>query len=93
MISSAYSAQRTVLYLRSDHCAPCKKVGPIIEKLTFQYKIPLKKVDVEHDGKTPQQYRVRGIPTLILLENGRELRRISGGVSEQKIKEWLFGDG
>lgn len=44
--------------------------------------IPVQKVNVDVQPELAQQYNVRNIPTVVLLENGQELKRIIGLKSE-----------
>jgi thioredoxin 1 len=40
--------------------------------------IPVQKVNIDEDSATAQQYNVRSIPTVVLLENGQEVKRLIG---------------
>jgi|TARA_R110000796_G_scaffold98187_1_gene205601 thioredoxin 1 len=40
--------------------------------------IPVRKVNIDEDPTTAQQYNVRSIPTVVLLENGQEVKRMIG---------------
>lgn len=75
----------------SQTCAPCKRLDPIITRLADEYKVNLIKIDVEVNQAATTHYGVRGIPTLILEKNGKFLRRITGGISEKKLREFLSG--
>lgn len=68
------------LYFSADWCGPCKMLGPIMQKVNNT--IPVQKVNVDVQPELAQQYNVRNIPTVVLLENGQELKRIIGLKSE-----------
>ena len=71
-------------------CGPCKQLesnmldanldGVIVEKLD---------VDDSTARDTAQQYGVRSVPTLILLENGVEVKRKSGSMSATELEGWV----
>jgi thioredoxin 1 len=69
-------------------CAPCRVMGPVLndvaEKLTGNSHVG--KVNIEQYQSLAQKFRVRSIPTLILLKNGIEVKRFVG----LKDKEFLL---
>lgn len=80
---------RTCYEFYSDTCAPCKRVALIVWNLVRHYGIHLVKINVELEPGVAHEHGVRGIPTLILMENKREIRRISGAVSENKLRQFF----
>jgi thioredoxin 1 len=78
-------------------CAPCRAIAPTLERiaLDFDGKVVVAKVDIDENPVSPQSYGVQGIPTLLLIRNGREAGRLVGAMPEAKIrsavKEFLEG--
>lgn len=74
------SAQPTLVDFGADWCGPCKMIGPIVEEVAQEYadKLRVFKMDVDANPDTPQGLGIRGIPTLIVFENGAEAKRIVG---------------
>lgn len=70
-------------------CAPCRIIGPIIEKLSEEYKDKLKvgKVNVDQEPDIAARYSVQGIPTLLLFKNGKVVEFIIGAVPKDYLKE------
>jgi thioredoxin len=64
------------LYFSAPWCGPCRMLGPIMSEVSNT--IPVQKVNIDEDSVTAQQYNVRSIPTVVLLENGQEVKRIIG---------------
>jgi thioredoxin 1 len=64
------------LYFSAPWCGPCRMLGPIMSEVSNT--IPVQKVNIDEDSATAQQYNVRSIPTVVLLENGQEVKRIIG---------------
>jgi thioredoxin 1 len=56
----------------AEWCGPCKMIGPILEEIANDYegKLTVVKLNIDENPKTPQQYGVRGIPTLMIFKNG-----------------------
>lgn len=71
-------------------CGPCKQIAPIVEAVTEKYGIELVEVDVDEQQEVTAQYRVRGVPTLVLVDDqGNEVSRKVGGVSQLQLEKWI----
>jgi thioredoxin-like negative regulator of GroEL len=74
-------------YFTADWCAPCKALGPTMDRITEQ--IPVNKINIDYEANVTQKYGVRNIPTVILVENGQELRRFSGNKSYNDVLNFI----
>ena len=72
-------------------CGPCKAISPIIEELAADHdgKLLLAKVNVDDHSSIASDYGVRGIPTLILFNNGEVLGSMVGASTKEKIEDFL----
>ena len=70
-------------------CGPCKAQTPVIEALEkeFKGKVEFQKVNVDEDEATAREKGVRAIPTLILEKDGKELKRMVGFTSEERLRK------
>lgn len=70
-------------------CAPCRMMAPVLNELAEDAPDGVKicKVDVEQFQSLAAKYQVRGIPTMILFKNGKEINRFVG----VKSKDFLSG--
>ncbi len=70
-------------------CGPCQMMGPIFDELSKEYKDKLKfaKLNTDKEHTIPEKFSVLGIPCLIILNQGKEIDRIVGLVSKEKLKE------
>ena len=61
-------------------CAPCRIIAPVIEEIadTYGAKIKVGKVNVDDNPKTPNQYGVRSIPTVMLFKEGQVVDQVMG---------------
>ncbi len=68
-------------------CGPCRAIAPVIAELASQYEGSLKvgKCNVDESPKTPSQYGIRAIPTLIIFKEGKVSEQITGAVSKSQI--------
>ena len=64
----------------ANWCGPCKMIAPYLEELAdeFEGKVTVAKLDVDQNNQSAMKYGVRGIPTLILFENGQQKETIVG---------------
>jgi thioredoxin 1 len=72
-------------------CGPCKSIAPVLEEIAAEFagKVKVAKVNVDDNPKTPSQYNVRGIPNLILFNNGQVMEQIVGAVPKEQIVDAL----
>lgn len=71
-------------------CGPCRMLAPIFEELSKEVKnVNFFKLNVDENSDVAQQYEVQGIPTLILFQNGKEIKRIVGVKSKEELKQDL----
>lgn len=71
----------------AEWCGPCKMIAPIVDELAAEYdgKMVVGKLDADAHGSVLQQYKIMGIPTLILFKNGEAVVRITGYQPKDKI--------
>jgi thioredoxin 1 len=72
-------------------CGPCKAIAPVVEELAEEYagKVKMAKLNVDESPKTPGQYGIRAIPTLIMFKDGKVVDQITGAVSKSHIEQAL----
>jgi len=72
-------------------CAPCVVIAPIIEELAKEYagKILVGKLNVDENRRTAERFQIFGIPTLLIMKNGKEVDRIVGLVPKNHIEARL----
>ncbi|MEK6927072.1 MAG: thioredoxin [Nanoarchaeota archaeon] len=73
----------------ADWCGPCRMMAPIFESLSEDYNGKLKflKLDTEAETELAQNFEVMGIPTLLILNNGKIIDRIVGFGPKPVIKQ------
>ena len=69
---------RVVVQFSATWCGPCKALTKTIESNKDKFKIPCYKIDIDESMETARTYNVRAVPTLILFEAGKEIKRITG---------------
>lgn len=68
-------------------CPPCRMQGPIVDKLAdaFDGKAAVAKLNVDDNPGVAAKYGVNSIPTLLVMKNGKELKRLVGLQQEASL--------
>jgi thioredoxin 1 len=85
------SGKPIIIDFWAEWCAPCKQIGPILEEISDEYndKLTIGKLDVDENPETPGKYQIRGIPTMLLFNNGKLVDTKVGMSSKTDLKEWI----
>ena len=69
-------------------CAPCKKLAPIIDRLSEEYanRAKIFKIDIDQQQALAIQHKIQGVPVLILFKDGKEVWRHHGFLEEEELK-------
>ena len=70
-------------------CGPCKMLGLVLEKFDDENIVPILKLDVDEAKDVAEEYKVFTIPTLIIFENGKEIKRKVGYQSLDELRKWV----
>ena len=75
----------------ADWCGPCKMLGPTFDRLAEKFgdQVTFAKVNVDEQPAIANQFAVRSIPTLVLLQSGNVVERLVGLRSEQELAQVL----
>lgn len=75
----------------ADWCAPCKKMIPIIEKIENEFgeNLTFISADVDEVPTLASRYQIRVVPTLLIIKNGREKKRIAGVVPIGAVRKTI----
>jgi thioredoxin 1 len=72
-------------------CTPCRMLAPTVEAVAQQYSdsADVVKLNVDDNPATAQRYGIKGIPTLILFRQGKEVERVVGATSKESITRMI----
>ncbi len=72
-------------------CGPCKMIAPILEEVAAEFadKVTIAKLNVDENQQTAAKFGIRGIPTLMLFQNGEVKATKVGAVSKSQLTEFL----
>jgi thioredoxin 1 len=75
----------------AEWCGPCKMIAPILEEVAKEYsgKLKIAKLNIDENPKTPGEYGIRGIPTLILFKGGNVEATKIGALSKSQLTAFI----
>lgn len=85
-VSLVRDNMKKILRFTASWCQPCKGLEMNLNEA--ELNIPIEVVDIDTNDKLAIDYMIRSVPTLVLLDDDKEMRRITGVRSASQLKEW-----
>ncbi|MGE3876799.1 MAG: thioredoxin TrxA [Parvibaculaceae bacterium] len=75
----------------AEWCGPCKMIAPALEEIAKELgpKAKVVKLNIDENPKTPSQYGVRGIPTLMVFKQGQVAATKVGALPKGQLQNWI----
>jgi thioredoxin 1 len=75
----------------AEWCHPCRMMLPTVEAVAAEREgsASVVKLNIDQSPATPQRYGVRGIPTMILFKDGKEVDRVVGATSKETLTRMI----
>jgi thioredoxin 1 len=85
------SAEPVLVDFWATWCSPCKMIAPMLDEIATNYQGRMKvvKVNIEQNPKTPRNYGVRGVPTLLIFKNGKVEDTQIGAPSKARLTQFV----
>jgi len=80
---------KKIFYFTAPWCQPCQVLGPIMDRVSGQ--IPVEKVNIDYEMERARSANVMSVPTVVLVENGQEVRRFTGARSYEQVMNFING--
>ncbi len=83
------SEKPTLVDFYATWCGPCKMMNPIMEETKTEIgdTANILKVDVDKNREVAVKYGIRGVPTMIIFQNGQPVWRQSGVIPKSTLVE------
>ena len=80
---------KQIFYFTAPWCEPCQVLGPIMDKVAQQ--MPVEKVNIDYELDRARAANVMSVPTVVLTQNGQEIRRFVGARSYEQVMQFING--
>ena len=72
-------------------CGPCKMIAPILDEVAAEFEGRLKvvKINIDENEQTPAKFGVRGIPTLMVFNNGQNVATKVGALAKGQLTAFV----
>lgn len=73
----------------AEWCAPCKQIAPTLKELADEYgdRVKVVKMDIDSNPKTPGDYGIRAIPTILSFKDGKVVDQLQGARPKKDFEE------
>ena len=78
---------KKVIRFTASWCEPCKMLAKTLEDV--QTNLPIEIVDIDKDSNTAIEFGIRGVPTMLMVEDGTVLKRSVGMKTAKELQEWF----
>jgi len=83
--------QPVLVDFHTKWCAPCKKMAPVVDKISEEYKgkATVLRIDLDKSTEVKNHYKIQGVPVFIIFKNGEQKWKYNGMISEEELKKML----
>jgi thioredoxin 1 len=78
---------KKILRFTASGCGPCKTLAKTLEGVNTN--IPIEVIDIDVHSDIAVEYGIRSVPTLVMLEDNIEIKRMSGTKQQEQLNEWV----
>jgi len=76
-----------ILKFKALWCEPCKKLQPVLDNIKNEYQDwSVISIDIDKDIELRSRYNIKSVPTLVFLQDGKEVDRVVGLVKTQQLR-------
>ncbi|KOY72139.1 thioredoxin [Apilactobacillus kunkeei] len=81
----------TVIDFWAPWCGPCKIMDPVLEAMEEEFgdHIHFGKMNVDNNEDVAKQYKVMGLPSIVLFKNGKAVEKVTGVYPKEKMAHYL----
>ena len=73
----------------ADWCGPCKMLSKTIETIKEEIPFEVEEIDADNNSDMAVKYKIRGLPTMIIVDGDTEVKRHTGNMTAEQVKEFV----
>jgi len=77
---------KRILRFTASWCGPCKTLAENLERA--QLKMPIEVIDIDIHEDIANEYGIRSVPCLVMLDGNNEIKRMVGSKPAGQLREW-----
>ena len=77
---------KRILRFTASWCGPCQGLAMNLESASLN--MPIEVVDIDTHSDIAQEYGIRSVPTLVMLDENTEVKRLIGSKTVNQLQEW-----
>ena len=72
-------------------CPPCKMMQPLVDRLHQEYQgtADILSLNIDQNPQTAANYKIAGVPTFVAFQNGQEIERKTGALTENQLRQMI----
>ena len=78
---------RKVLKFSASWCQPCKMLSKTLEDV--KTNVIIEEIDIDEQTELAVEYGIRGVPTLVMVDENIEVKRIVGNLTKSQLEIWF----
>jgi len=79
-----------VFYFTADWCQPCKNIKPIVNEINIDKSgLKFHMIDADIEQELVKRFKIKSLPTFIIVNQGKEIQRLTGSQTKEKLQEFL----
>ena len=78
---------KNLVIFKASWCQPCKALSKTLSEI--ELGIPVRSIDIDEDMEAAKEYAVRGVPTLLLIEDNQVVKRVSGSLNHKQLLDFI----
>lgn len=78
-----------LLKFSASWCGPCKMLSMTIAGIKDEISYPIEEIDIDENSDMAQKFSIRGVPTLVIVDGEKEIKRKVGSLTTAELKTFL----